>query len=143
MQLPKVMQPTHARWEQVSTQSSMLQDLHKNTDHLKGHHSHNHNQLETLFPSIPPVFTRNYMISDTYYTGPVSATLGYPGPDEAVLDIGPGALAQVPEHVLAALPEGCYQAFIKAKAEEEDWKKSWGDENDDTDRGKLRITYNM
>ena len=138
------MQPTHARGERVSTASPHSRDLHESGHQQNDDHSQNYDQSSgTLFPEIPPVITRNFMISDTYYNSPASSDFGYPGPDEDVLDIGPGALRDVPEHVLAALPENCRQALVKARSEEKMWKESWGSENDDAARAKLRITYNM
>lgn len=83
------------------------------------------------------------MISDTYYTTPSTSVLGYPGPDEDVVDIGPGGLSHVPEDVLAALPEDCRQAFEEAKSEEGKWKDSWTNENNESARAQLRITYNI
>ena len=83
------------------------------------------------------------MISDTYYTAPTSSILGYPGPDEDVIDIGPRGLTHVPAFVLTALPDDCRQAFLKARLEERSWQENWGNENDDAARAKLRITYNI
>ena len=82
------------------------------------------------------------MISDTYFENPPASVLGYPGPDEESLDVGPGGLTSVPEHLLADLPEGCRQAFVEARAVETEWKERWGTDNDDGARARLRITYN-
>ena len=82
------------------------------------------------------------MITDTYYSTPSTSILGYPGPDEDVIDIGPGGLMHVPDQVLAALPDDCHQAFIKARSEERAWKENWGPESEDSARARLRITYN-
>ena len=82
------------------------------------------------------------MISDTYYETPPASVLGYPGPDEEILDVGPGELSRVPEHLLAELPEGCRQAFVEARAVEKAWKTRWGTEKQDGARAQLRITYN-
>lgn len=83
------------------------------------------------------------MITDTYYSTPSSSVLGYPGPDEDVIDVGPGGLTHIPEDVLAALPEDCRHSLIKARSMEMAWKESWSNENDDSARAKLRITYNV
>ena len=147
MQYPKIMQPTHARWEQVSPsspRSETLEITHGDTPNGIIADSDGHDKAsDTIFPDILPVFKRNFMISDTYYTTPTSSTLGYPGPDEEVLDVGPGGLTQVPEDVLVELPDSCRQSFNEARAAERKWKRSWGTENDDRARAKLRITYNV
>ncbi len=144
MQYPKIMQPTHARWEEIPPTSIKPPALHSPFAQSNGDHDTRPDQpLKTLFPGIPQVFTRNFMISDTYYSTPSTSILGYPGPDEDVLDIGPGGLTHVPDHVLAALPEDCRQAFVKARSEERAWKESWGNEKDGSARAKLRISYNI
>lgn len=138
------MQPTHARWEQVapsSVKSEALQNT-KVAGIIGDDDTPPGRAAETLFPDMPTVFTRNFMITDTYYATPPTSTLGCPGPDEHLIDVGPGGLTHVPDHVLAVLPEGCRQAFVKARAEERVWKESWSNENDDSARAKLRITYN-
>ncbi len=81
------------------------------------------------------------MITDTYYETPPASVLGYPGPDEEVLDVGPGELTRVPEHLLTELPEDCRQAFVEARAVEKAWKARWGTEKTDGARAQLRITY--
>ncbi|KAL6718902.1 chromatin structure-remodeling complex subunit RSC7 [Lecanora helva] len=147
MQYPRIMQPTHARWESVSPVPMKSEDAPSDTlvymNGSDGDSNDSPSQVaETLFPDIPPVYTRNFMISDTYYSSPVTSTLGCPGPDENICDIGPEGLLHVKEDVIAALPEDCRQAFYKARLEEKSWKESWGNENEDTARAKLRITYN-
>ena len=82
------------------------------------------------------------MISDTYYESPPASVLGYPGPDEEFLDVGPGELTRVPENLLSELPEDCRQAFVEARAVEKEWKARWGTEKKDGARARLRITYN-
>lgn len=141
------MQPTHARWEHVSRTSPTAAD-HVNgnlPDGLKGtlEHSGDHESAaDTIFPGIPPVFTRNFMISDTYYETPPASVLGCPGPDEGTLDVGPGGLTSVPEYLVAELPADCRQSFVEARAVEKAWKQHWGTDHDDGARARLRITYN-
>ena len=147
MQYPKIMQPTHSRWERVLPKGIKSKDLPQDSvARTKGNIDNVTSGLpgvaRVLFSNVPTVFTRNFMVSDTYYVTPSTSTLGYPGPDEDLLDVGPRGLTHVPEYELAALPEGCRQAFIKARSEEQAWKETWGDENDDSARAKLRITYN-
>ena len=143
MQYPRIMQPTHARWEQVPARPLNPEALNGTITQVNGNQANSEEQADaTVFPDIPPIFTRNFMISDTYYSTPPTSTLGFPGPDEDICDVGPQGLMHIQEHILTALPDDCRQAFIKARAEEETWKESWGNENDDSARAKLRITYN-
>ena len=151
MQYPKIMQPTHARWEQVPAPPPKSQALRITADRnneilandttIQGYDSDQ--GQNTIFPAIPPVFTRSYVITDTYYSSPSTAVLGYPGPDEDVIDVGPGGLTHVSEDVVASLPEVCRKAFIEARTEEKRWKASWGSEKADTARAHLRISYNV
>ena len=151
MQYPKIMQPTHARWEQVSSSPQKSQALQITADEVneslsKGTAMQRYDQDQahnTIFPEVPRVFTRNFMISDTYYNTPSTSVLGYPGPDEDVIDVGPGGLTHVSEDVVVALPEDCRKAFLEARAEEKQWKASWSSEKADGARAQLRITYNV
>lgn len=149
------MQPTHARWEQVLPTSPTPRTSQFAADQINGilsdglngtngrlHFDGREPAADTIFPDIPPVYTRNFMIADTYYETPPASVLGYPGPDEEVLDVGPGELTRVPEHLLDELPEGCRQAFVEARAVEKAWKERWGTDKDDGARAQLRITYN-
>lgn len=147
------MQPTHARWEQIlptSPKSKISQSVADQTNGIWPNSLNSTTGLcdgrepatDTIFPDIPPVFTRNFMISDTYYETPPASVLGYPGPDEEFLDVGPGGLTCVPEHLLGELPEDCRQAFVEARAVEKAWKGRWSTEKTDGARAQLRITYN-
>ena len=153
MQYPKIMQPTHARWEQVLPTSASSRPTQTAADQINGvlpngshgataHSNGRESATDTIFPDIPPVFTRNFMISDTYYEVPPASVLGNPGPDEEVLDVGPGELTRVPEHLVAELPDDCRQAFVEARAVEKAWKGRWGTDKEDGARAQLRITYN-
>ena len=148
MQYPKIMQPTHARWE--SHAAPMLHSPYSETNTVNSDGGRDAttglpegDTTRSIFPAISPVFTRNFMISDTYYTSPASSTLGYPGPDEHVVDIGPKGLTSIPDDALPFLPEACRQAFKEAQLRERVWKESWSCEADDAARAKLRITYNL
>ena len=153
MQYPKIMQPTHARWEQVLPRSPPSRsslpgadqsngDLPNGLNGTSGHYNGREGAADTIFSDLRPVFTRNFMICDTYYETPPASVLGYPGPDEEILDVGPGELTRVPEHLLAELPEGCRQAFVEARGVEKAWKARWSTEKEDGARARLRITYN-
>ena len=147
------MQPTHARWEQIlptspSSRNSQAEadqvngDLPDGLNGTTGHSNGREPAADTIFPDIAPVFTKNFMICDTYYETPPASVLGYPGPDEEILDVGPGELTSVPERLLAELPQECRQAFVEARAVERAWKARWSTEKKDGARAKLRITYN-
>ena len=153
MQYPKIMQPTHARWEPVLPTSPSSRNSQTGADQpngvvpdeldgTTGHSKSREPAADTIFPDIPSVFTRNFMITDTCYETPPASVLGYPGPDEEILDVGPGELTRMPEHLLAELPEGCRQAFVEARAVEKAWKARWGTEEGNGARARLRITYN-
>ena len=148
MQYPKIMQPTHARWEPNAALMLDSPDSETNTLCLDRGRDATTGLLtgdmtKSIFPAISPVFTRNFMISDTYYVSPASSTLGYPGPDEHVLDVGSRGLTSIPDDVLPLLPEDCRQAFKEAQLNERLWKESWSCEADDAARARLRITYNL
>ena len=153
MQYPKIMQSTHAYWEQLSTSSGaptavrgIVNSDGENAAQQKalerGDESDDTLSAETIFPDVAPVFARNFLVTDTYFLGAPLSSLGFPGPDGEIFDIGPGGLTQVPENVVAELPDGCRRAFDDARAEEAKWKATWGLEDDDGARAQLRISYN-
>lgn len=142
LQFPKTMQPTHARWEQVLPPETLDPDTVEIVNSSIGP-AYQDEAIDTIFPPIPPVYTRNFMISDTYYSTPASSTFGYPGPDEDVLDLGHKGLNSITEDVIAALPEDCRKALTETRAKEREWKESWGNERDDGNRASLKITYNV
>lgn len=156
MQYPKIMQPSHAYWEQISTSSGFPKGLRtlanqgredlgqENSVQPRGGESGDSDiaPAETMFSGVAPVLARNFLITDTCFLGPLRSGLGLPGPDEEILDIGPGGLTHVAENVVAELPDRCRQAFDEAQAEEIRWKTTWGREKFDGARGQLRISYN-
>lgn len=155
MQYPRIMQPTHARWEQLPTPATRPKRARITANGSSGRHvigtlglitgeaqQDGEQSSESIFSDIAPMFTRNFMISDTYLATPPLSGLGIPGPDGEVLDIGPSGLGDVSDHILAELPEPCRQAFNVARAEEMKWKASWGTEDEDGARARLRISYN-
>ena len=154
MLYPKIMQPTHARWEELPTPlktTKSLEILPRRSSKISrlGIASGETVQDladtsagETIFSDMAPIFTRNYMITDTYYLSPSSPGLGYPGPDGDVHDIDPNGLTKIQDDVLAELPGNCRQAFDEAKLAALRWKHTWGLESEDRARGELRISYN-
>ena len=156
MQYPKIMQPSHAYWEQLSTPSGSPKAprtfANQGRDNLGQENSleprdgesddYDVPPAETIFSGVAPVLARNFLITDTSFLGPLRSGLGLPGPDEEILDIGPGGLRHVAENVIAELPDRCRRAFGEAQAEEIKWKTTWVREEVDGARGHLRISYN-
>jgi chromatin structure-remodeling complex protein RSC7 len=153
MFLPKAMQPTHVRWEQVPppTQSESSPRLANGTAHTSGDSTSDpmsldpssHQQQPTIFTPVPPVVSRNYAVIDTAYTAPPITSAGDPGPDGSITDPTSGSqgLSQIPQDLLDELPEDCRQAFEAARAAEVGWKKQWGGEGDSCLRGGLKIGF--
>lgn len=146
------MQPTHARWEQIDRSAPTARSPQIATEQANGGYLHDeavvpvnrHNQdNDSVFPNISPIFTRTFMISDTYYETPSTSNLGYPGADGDILDVGPVGLSSVPDHVLAEVPKGCRQAFYMARTEERKWKDGWAGERAGQARANIQVTYNV
>ena len=95
----------------------------------------------TIFPPLPPAYTRNLLIVDTHFISPGTSDVGIPGPDSDEYDVGTHSLADVGEDVIAELPVECRQAFENAEERERSWKHQWQAETQDGARGKLRIGF--
>ncbi|RDW89069.1 hypothetical protein BP6252_01101 [Coleophoma cylindrospora] len=124
MHYPKIMQPTHARWEQIdddAVQSSM------------------HGHKDTMFTAVPSIYSRNYMIVDTVYESSPSTNFGLPGLGTASTDLGFNGLSSVPDDIKAELPPECLKAFEEALAKERGWKSKWTSEEKDTNRRAPKI----
>ncbi|KAL9098196.1 MAG: hypothetical protein Q9163_006099, partial [Psora crenata] len=144
IQYPKIMQPTHARWEQISLAPADCQAFRDTANDNDAIHITSATRREgTIFPEVLPAYARKFMVSDTYYETPPRSTMGYPGPDEALLDVAPPGLSHASVDVIAELPTDSRQAFFKARSEEYDWKRKWSTEIDNHARAKLKITYNV
>lgn len=151
---PKIMQPTHARWEQQPT-AGHITDLLAPTEEETVDTCRNiivpqlgfvdisddGNPTATIFPKLAPGIARNFMVTDTSYEGPPISGMGIPGPDGDLMDIGPLGLADVTEEVFAALPEECMAAFLEVRAVETEWKQKWRAEQEDHARAELKISY--
>ena len=150
MQYPKIMQHTHAKWEQVhpETFESKSQNMTNGRiigDHVNGYGSaipEHDRATDTLFSPLPESFARNFMIVDTYAHGPPTSTFGYPGPPGSVVDVGPSTLTDISEDVIAVLPEESRKALLEMQEEARKWQSSWGTEEQDKMRAKVHITYN-
>ncbi|TRX88806.1 hypothetical protein FHL15_010265 [Xylaria flabelliformis] len=120
MQYPSIMQPTHARIEQVTDSSSQTDTSNENP----------------RFPPLDPRIPRNFTVVDTYMETPPA------GISPAVYEKRevPGFLAEfqglgaVSSDILDELPPECRAAFDKALDREKDWKATWGPEKTTTHR---------
>lgn len=121
MQYPKIMQPTHARWEQIDD----YEVASKSKDQPPPE--------DTIFPPVDPIYSRNYMVVDTYYESSPSTNY-VPGPDGDSYDIGFNGLSAVSPEVYAELPPDCKKTFDEALEKEMMWKNNWGTETTDTKR---------
>ncbi|KAG8525890.1 uncharacterized protein KY384_000650 [Bacidia gigantensis] len=143
MQYPKIMQPTQARWERVESRPPASHTMRTQNNVLgdeTGDDPLQRAPASDAFPELPSFYTQRFMVTDTYFETPSTSTLGYPGPDEALVDIGPLGLMHVPQDVVEALPEDCQEAFVRARTQEKVWKTRWKLGGDG--RTPLRITYN-
>jgi len=147
---PKIMQPTHAKWEQVVDHPSDNQPadtphignnslVNGDSSNLSPHTSH---PRSDTFKPVPDVVSRNLLVADTYFECPPIANPGLPGPDGNITDLGPNGLSTVPQDVMDELPEDCRVAFEQARDAELAWKSKWSTEQSDGSRGTLRIGFN-
>ena len=142
---PTIMQPTHAKWEQIPPQhpTESSQPLTNGSAHTNGDHPMTTDSQPTIFSSVPPVVSRNYAVIDTTYTAPPISNAGFPGPDGTITDptSGTQGLSSIPSDILDELPEDCRQAFEAARAAEVGWKQQWGTEAQSGMRGGLKIGF--
>jgi chromatin structure-remodeling complex protein RSC7 len=153
---PTIMQPTHAKWEQIPspplTESSQYLTngathtngtTHTNGDHISDPMSIDPPTQQSIFTSVPPVVSRNYAVIDTTYTAPPISNAGYPGPDGTITDATSGTLglSSISSDILDELPEDCRRAFEEARAAEVGWKQQWGTEAQSGLRGGLKIGF--
>ena len=154
MHYPKIMQPTHAKWEESSQRSDVASISQANNHIINGvarltngvqRVSLNDKSAEefsqTIFDPVPSVITRNFLVTDTVLESPPTAGLGNPGPGSDGLDVGTNGLPEVDEETLTLLSPECRTALLEAKKKEAEWKQRWKSENEDGHRGRLRISY--
>lgn len=151
---PQIMQPTHARWEEILPESTVDSNgEHVNTDENQASENILHDardidgkadkaKTDTIFPPVPSIIRRNYMIADTYFIGAPQPDMPYPGPDGDLYDIGARDLTHVTQDVIDELDDYCKAEFYKARAQLIEWKKQWDTETRDGGRAPVRITYN-
>ena len=156
MHYPQIMQPTHARWEQVfpkstvtahgefllpnETQGDDIINVLDDAMNIDGEVSKS--KTDTNFSSVPPVISRNYMVADTYFTGPPQPDMPYPGPDGDMYDIGPRDLTHVTQDVIDELDDYCKTEFHQARIRQIQWKEQWRGEREDGARSHVHISYN-
>jgi len=149
---PKIMQPTHAKWEELPyvEASSSAQVINSDADGVTNLTNGVENvsldsqpseKSTTMFFDVPKVVSRNFLVTDTTYETPPFAGLGIPGPDGDSRDVGPNGLPDIDEETLALLPPECRTALVEAKKKEAEWKTNWSSEKDDGARGHLEIRY--
>jgi chromatin structure-remodeling complex protein RSC7 len=151
MHYPKITQPTHVKWEELTTESSEqgVPKLANGVSHLtNGDHrvvlngaTKDEVSRRTIFTPVSRVISRNFLVVDTKYESPPISGLGIPGPDGDVLDVGPNGLPDIGDDILAELPPDCRKAFEDAKTKQAQWKRKWGNEVQDGARGKLKIGF--
>jgi chromatin structure-remodeling complex protein RSC7 len=142
MNYPSIMQPTHARWEQVP-------DVEVNPDAeinviLYGSsktHSHEDEKLPdadsrptSIFGPVKPIYSRNFLIVDTLYENPLYSHLGTPGPDGSGVDTSFNGLSAISNEMKDLLPPECRMKFDKALSKELEWKEKWTTEAKDSMR---------
>ncbi|KAL2200754.1 chromatin remodelling complex Rsc7/Swp82 subunit-domain-containing protein [Corynascus similis CBS 632.67] len=148
MHYPAVMQPTHARIEQI-------------VDGEGGEGVDQTPEGKTKFPPIKPSISRNFLVMDMHLETPpagVSAA-AYDVPFRtSQVDREPSAAADflapfkglraVPDEIRDLLPAECRQAFESARAKEDGWFERWGNEAEVTSRrepvvDKAIVPYSM
>lgn len=136
MLIPKIMQPSHVRWEQLPLANEQVaqQDglLPASAEFCE----------PTIFPSVPSVVARNFLVTDTVFASAPIHNPGVPGPDGDVADLGGNGLTGISADLIDELPDDCRAAFESAVRAERKWKRSWGNESSDKMRGALRIGFN-
>ncbi|KAJ5908956.1 hypothetical protein N7495_001638 [Penicillium taxi] len=147
MQYPQIMQPTHARFESVPPPDAagLTADLSSlNIDSaINDHASPEANSAEppatTIFPPVPASMSDRYVVQDIIYESPQYSNMGIPGPDGDLRNPNQNGLVSIanghPEfmspEIIAMLPDDCKEAFIKAAADEAEWKLKWSTEAND------------
>jgi chromatin structure-remodeling complex protein RSC7 len=142
MHYPKITQPTHAKWEQVSPEEATSTNGFDSSRLLTNGTSNGHsNTHDTIFAPVSDVVSRNFLVTDTLFVSPALSGLGIPGPDGDMLAFGPNGLPNVSDEILAELPPDCRTALFAAKSKEKEWKESWTTESRDGMRGNLKIGF--
>ncbi|KAL3477887.1 chromatin remodelling complex Rsc7/Swp82 subunit-domain-containing protein [Aspergillus californicus] len=156
IQYPKIMQPSHARWERLPppdprTANKLTKDMSTLTlsngtveeDNVNTTETENdkpEDENPTIFSTIPAAFSRRFAILDVHCESPPYSNMGVPGPDGDVTDLGANGLISVanPKHpefvspeILEDLPTECRESLVEAASQEWEWKSRWCSEVDD------------
>jgi chromatin structure-remodeling complex protein RSC7 len=147
MHYPSIMQPTHARIEQIADGGEQEPD--------------EASPAPTIFSAIKPSISRNFLVMDTHLETPPAgvAANAYEVPFRtSQKDYEPSAAADflspfkglhaIPDDIRDLLPEECRQAFDSAKDKEKTWFERWGNEAEVTSRrepvvDKAIVPYSM
>ncbi|KAK3319080.1 chromatin remodelling complex Rsc7/Swp82 subunit-domain-containing protein [Apodospora peruviana] len=151
MLYPTIMQPTHARIEQVvDYEQPSLRSTEEDGE-----------PVSTLFPPLKPAISRNFLVTDIVLETPPAGVA--PVSYEVPFRTSPAdrlasskqdflapfkGLGAVPDEIRELLPEECRRAFDAAAGREEKWFERWGDEAKTTCRrepviDKAIVPYNM
>lgn len=113
MHYSKVTQPTHARWEEVTSSET----------------------------DVPPLVRSKFLVIDSIFQRPPFASLGIPGPDGNFIDVGTNGLPDLDDEDKQNMKPEELEAFAHLKREEQEWRSQWGGESTDGARVKPRIGY--
>ncbi|RDW93275.1 chromatin structure-remodeling complex subunit RSC7 [Aspergillus mulundensis] len=167
IQYPKIMQPTHARWERIPPAdhrgaNKLTKDMSTLTlsngvigeENIQPEIEHQDNQPDgetpTIFSTIPSTLSRRFAVLDVHTESSPYSNMGIPGPDGDVHDLGSNGLISVanPKHpefvnpeILDELPLECKEALVEAASQEWEWKSRWCSEVDDGARVAPRKSY--
>jgi chromatin structure-remodeling complex protein RSC7 len=129
MQYPKIMQPTHARWQPIeapesdeasrrrllASASRVLNEPElpaegdttmEDTKEAKRSPTSKSDAPKTIFSSLPAIFARNFSIEDIYYESPQGPTPGIPGPNGDMHDLGHNGFVSASEDEKPVLQVG-------------------------------------
>ena len=132
MHYPSIMQPTHARIEQIPDRTEEPPTTDDDT-----------NPPSTTFPPIKPSIARNFLVMDTHletppagvspaaYDVPFRTSRADHAASAAADFLAPfRGLSAVSDEIRDLLPDECRAAFDAAREHEREWFGRWGDEKD-------------
>ncbi|KAL5336478.1 chromatin remodelling complex Rsc7/Swp82 subunit-domain-containing protein [Aspergillus crustosus] len=151
IQYPKIMQPSHARWERIPppdprgenklakgmstlTLSNGTTEDENAQPETETQENEPEQETPTIFSAIPAALSRRFAVLDAHCESPPYSNMGVPGLDGDVHDLGANGLisAANPNHpefvspeILEELPAGCKEALIEAASHEWEWKSKW------------------
>lgn len=155
MQYPKIMQPSHARWERLpppdprvatkltkemstlSLTNGAEEEEPTTESDAQDDKTTEETTNDSIFSTIPYAFSRRFAIHDVHYETPPYSNMGIPGPDGDVHDLGSNGIIStanlsypefVSPEILAELPADCKEALVEAAAREWEWKSKWHSE---------------